>query len=48
MVPKMDGTFVQNYDILLIDFEWLLEPGTLGEPPTSERDGAVEGGRREA
>ena len=32
----------------LIDFEAVLEPPPVGEPPTTERAGAVEGGRGEA
>ena len=34
-------------DRFLIDFEAVLEPPSTGEPPTTERDGAVEEGRGE-
>ncbi len=50
--PKMAPQTVQNESKNMmdfqIDFEAVLEPPTLGEPPATERAGAVEGGGGEA
>jgi len=52
MAPKWVSKWIKNRSKnmmdFLIDFEAVLEPGTLGQPPTTERAGAVEGGRGEA
>ena len=48
MDPKTGQKTIQKYDVCLIDFEAVLEPGTVGQPPENERAGAVEGGRGEA
>ena len=47
-LPKRIKNRSKNMMDFLIDFEAVLEPGTLGRPPTTERAGAVEGGRGEA
>ena len=44
-LPKRIKNRSKNMMDCLIDFEAVLELGTLGEPPTAERAGAVEGGR---
>ena len=46
--PKRIKNRTKNIMDFLIDFEAVLEPGTLARPPTAERAGAVEGGRGEA
>ena len=52
MAPKWLPKLIKNRSKImidfLIDFEAVLEPPTLGEPPTPEQAGAVEGGRGEA
>ena len=42
-VPKRIKNRSKNLMDFLIDFETVLEPPTLGEPPGTERAGAVEG-----
>lgn len=52
MVPKWLRRRIkiqsENMMDFSIDFEAVLEPGTVGQPPTALRAGAVEGCRREA
>ena len=47
-LPKRIKNRSKNMMDFLIDFEAVLEPPSTGEPPTSERAGAVDGGRGEA
>ena len=47
-VPKRIKKCFKNMMDFLIDFEAVLEPPTPGRLPTTERAGAVEGGRGEA
>ena len=47
-LPKRIKNRSKNMMDFLIDFEAVLEPGTPARPPTTERAGAVEGGRGEA
>ena len=47
-VPKRIKNRSKNMMDFQIDFEAILEPPPLGEPPKVERAGAVEGGRGEA
>ena len=43
-VPKRIKNRSKDMMDFLLDFDAVLEPGTVGQPPTSERAGAVEGG----
>ena len=47
-IPKQIKNRLKNMIDFLLDFEAVLEPGTVGQPPTPERAGAVEGGGGEA
>ena len=47
-LPKRIKNRSKNMMDFLIEFEAVLEPGPVGQPPTAERAGAVEGGRGEA
>ena len=47
-LPKCIKNRSKNMMDFLIDFEAVLEPPSPGQPPTSSRAGAVEGGRGEA
>ena len=47
-LPKLSKHRLKHMMDLLIDFEAVLEPGTPARPPTTQRAGAVEGGRGEA
>ena len=42
MAPKTDQQSIQKYCVFLIDFWAVLEPAPPGEPPKTERAGAVE------
>ena len=47
-VPKRVKNRSKNMLDFQLDFEALLERGSVGEPPKTERAGAVDGGRGEA
>ena len=47
-LPKRIKNQLKNMIDFLIDFEAVFGAGPVGQPPTGERAGAVEGGRGEA